>query len=258
MIWRGLALAALLAPALPVQAGGDLPWGIDQPQVVAALLRQPVPAEDGFGRGFNHTGLTILWRDCAACETVSVQHDLPPGRSFADTMARKVDLDGDGTREVLLVEQETSGAAVSVWGMSGRLASTGPVAPMATIAGVEDFDSDGRAEIAFIADPHGAAPVAVFLRLEQGRLVEIARAAGFTNHAFGAGVLRGGPRDCGTGPELVLARAGLAVAAALRLEGEGRISATDLGGLTGFRSLSRYQKCAAQPLPMPENPAPSP
>ena len=114
MIRRGLALTALLAPALPVQAGGDLPWGIDQPQVVAALLRQPVPAEDGFGRGFNHTGLTILWRDCAACETVSVQHDLPPGRSFADTMARKVDLDGDGTREVLLVEQEASGAAVSV------------------------------------------------------------------------------------------------------------------------------------------------
>lgn len=258
MIRRGLILAALMTLASPAQSGGDKPWGIDQPQVVAALLRQPIPAEDGFGRGFNHTGLTILWRDCAACETVSVQHDLPVGSSFADTMARKVDLDGDGTREVLVIERDAAGAAVSLWGMAGRLTGSGPIAAAATVAGVADFDGDGRDEVAAVTEPHADAPVVVFLRLEQGKLVEVAHTPGFTNHAFGAGVLRGGLRDCGTGPELVLARANLRVAVALRLDGAGQISATDLGGMTGFRSLSRYQKCSAEPLPMPIDPVPTP
>ena len=43
------------------------------------------------------------------------------------------------------------------------------------------------------------------MRLDGDRLVETARFPGLTNHRIGDAVISGGLRDCGTGPELILA-----------------------------------------------------
>jgi hypothetical protein len=41
--------------------------------------------------------------------------------------------------------------------------------------------------------------------MEGPRLVETARLAGLTNHRIGDDFISGGVRDCGAGPELILA-----------------------------------------------------
>jgi hypothetical protein len=135
---------------------------------------------------------------------------LPESRVFEDVSARVVDVDGDGSREVLVVETDLQrGASLAVYGPEGLRAATPFIgtrhrwlAPL----GVADLDGDGRIEIAYVDRPHLLRELVV-ARLDGNTLTEVARLGGLSNHRIGDRAISGGIRDCGGGPELVLADA---------------------------------------------------
>ena len=51
--------------------------------------------------------------------------------------------------------------------------------------GAGDFDGDGRIEVAYVQTPHIGGILRIW-RLQDGKLVELAKAEGFSNHAIGS------------------------------------------------------------------------
>lgn len=191
-----------LAAALALVAGPALA----DPRILAAELTEPTDRYD-------HAvlGDALEW---GALRIVTDRGDfvvrLPEARVFEDVEARLADVTGDGTSEVIVVETDARrGASLAVYGAQGKLAATpyiGQTHRWLAPAGIADFDGDGRIEIAYVDRPHLRKEL-VFVRLDGDRLVETLRLPGLTNHRIGEDVISGGLRDCGQGPELILASA---------------------------------------------------
>ena len=170
---------------------------------------------------------------------------LPESRVFEDVTTRLADLDGDGDREVVVVETDIArGAMLAVYDASGRVAATAPfgethrwLAP----AGIADLDGDGRIEIAYVDRPHLARELVV-VRLEGAELIELARLAGLTNHRIGDSVIRGGVRDCGSGPDLRLAEPTWTRVMRVVFQ-DGRLTAQPLGAISGPKGLDAALAC---------------
>ena len=196
-----LALALVLTAG--VASGETVPANEDK--VVRATLTQPTGRYDHavLGDALEWGGLRLTLAD-GRQERVT----LPETRVFEDVEARLADITGDGLPEVIVVETDLAlGASLAVYGPRGRIAATafiGQPHRWLAPAGIADFDGDGRVEIAYVDRPHLVADL-VFVRLDGDRLVETARLPGLTNHRIGDAVISGGLRDCGTGPELILA-----------------------------------------------------
>jgi hypothetical protein len=109
---------------------------------------------------------------------------------------RLVDVTGDGRRMVMVVKADRSeGASLAlVAPVDGRLAMVAEGRPIGRAyrwlnpVGVGDFDGDGRIETAHVETPH-IGGILVLSRLEGGRLVEVRRVRGFSNHRMGSPVL---------------------------------------------------------------------
>jgi hypothetical protein len=170
---------------------------------------------------------------------------LPESRVFEDVTTRLADLDGDGDREVVVVETDIArGAMLAVYDASGRVAATAPfgethrwLAP----AGIADLDGDGRIEIAYVDRPHLARELVVVC-LEGAELVELARLAGLTNHRIGDRVIRGGVRDCGAGPDLRLAESTWTRVMRVVFQ-NGRLTAQPVGAIAGPKGLDAALAC---------------
>lgn len=153
---------------------------------------------------------------CGACRhgSESAWVRLPEDLVFEDVAPRLWDVTGDGRPEIVVVESHVDkGARLAVWSFSDigadltRLATTdfiGQRHRWLAPAGAADFDGDGVLEIAYVDRPHILGDL-VFVQIEGDRLVEVAVMAGLTNHQIGDDQISGGLRDCGQGPELVLA-----------------------------------------------------
>ncbi|MCZ4260413.1 VCBS repeat-containing protein [Limimaricola sp. G21655-S1] len=158
---------------------------------------------------------------------------LPDSRVFEDTAPRLADVDGDGAMEAVVVETDAAqGARLSVYGPDGLIAATPYIGTshrwLAPLPPAE-LDGDGHIELAYVDRPHLARVLRVW-RLRDGVLEQVAALEGLTNHRFGAPDISGGVRDCGEGPELVLADASWRRIMAVRLV-EGTLSARDIGPL---------------------------
>lgn len=142
-------------------------------------------------------------------KTLRIQ--LPPDRVFEDLDPRLVDVDLDGSSEVVVVEtHDSTGAQLAIYDSTGdKIAATPHIGTrfrwLAPI-GAADLDGDGHVEIAYIDRPHLAKTLRIW-RFQNGGLAEIAALPGFTNHRIGDDFITGGIRDCGGRPELVVVSA---------------------------------------------------
>jgi hypothetical protein len=193
MGWRGLAFALALLPATAVAD-----------PIVSARLIDPTDRYDHavLGDALEWAGLEMT---LASGQRLRVT--LPDTRVFEDVAARVVDADGDGLTEVIVVETDLKlGASLAVYDAAGKRAATpfiGQTHRWLAPAGVGDFDGDGRPEIAYVDRPHLLREL-VFLRLTEGRLTEIARLPGLTNHRIGDSRIAGGLRRCDGRDSLIL------------------------------------------------------
>lgn len=118
--------------------------------------------------------------------------ELPGDRVFEDLTPRLVDLDGDGTAEIVTIRTDVAkGAALAIYDLQGdelvELAATSPIGlthRWLNIAGIADFNGDGTPDIALVKTPHIGGTLE-FWTLSRGKLTRIAAAAGFSNHVNG-------------------------------------------------------------------------
>ncbi|OIP83472.1 MAG: hypothetical protein AUK37_07225 [Rhodobacterales bacterium CG2_30_65_12] len=177
-----------------------------------------------------------------------------PGAVFEDTAPRLHDVDGDGRPELVVVVSDfAAGARIVVLGQDGTgLRVLGQTAPIGqrhrwlAIAGIADFDGDGRDEIAYIDRPHLAKTlrlVSVEIIGGTARFTPLAEAAGLTNHHLGAADIEGGLRACpGAAPVVVSADGGWRDVVETRLVG-GRLASTPVAPYTGPASLAARLVC---------------
>lgn len=143
------------------------------------------------GDGVEAGGLRVVLADGTVLD-----FNLGPESVFEDLQPRLVDLDGDGTEEIIVVRSYLDqGSALAVLGVNdgalGILAETPAIGQSnrwLNPVGAGDFDGDGRIEIAYVQTPHVGGILRIW-RLQDGKLVELAKANGFSNHAIGSRAL---------------------------------------------------------------------
>ncbi len=162
-----------------------------------------------------------------------------------DIAPRVSDLDGDARPEVVFVQSSyTRGARLAVARLDGSLATTpfiGTAYRWLAPVGAADLDGDGAFEIAYVDRPHLARTLRVW-RYRGGRLDEIAAMTGVTNHRIGENFISGGLRDCGDGPEMVVADAEWRQLLAVRLH-KGSLVARVIRSYDGTGSFDRALAC---------------
>ena len=172
------------------------------------------------------------------------------GGVYEDTAPRLVDLDGDGSPEVITVfAHANAGAAIRVWdesedGSTVELMAEGdPIGRRfrwLAVIGAADLDGDGTIEIAYVDRPHLAKTLRI-VRIDGDSLTEVASFAGVTNHRIGEPDIAGGIRDCGAGPERLVASSSWTELLAVTYDGQ--FSAMTLGTDTSRPAFHRALAC---------------
>ncbi len=198
MRWAAFALALAASPAAA--------------EITSARYTDPTTryAHGVLGDAIEHETLEVT---LSTGQTARVHW--PDTVVFEDTEPRVIDVTGDNTPEVIVVEaHQDFGARLSIYGLADgtltRLAETpfiGRTNRWLAPVGAADLDGDGAIEVAYIDRPHLAKTLRVW-RFSEGTLTEVATLAGLTNHRIGERDIAGGIRDCGQGPEMIVADAG--------------------------------------------------
>jgi hypothetical protein len=137
-----------------------------------------------------------------------------PTHVFEDIAPRLTDADGDGQTDVVVVQTDPAqGAQLAIYALRGARIVKAHATPhigqpfrwLAPVA-IADLDGDGITDIALIDRPHLRRELVVWTFAPGGLTVK-ARLPDLTNHRIGEETIAGGLRDCGAGPELVLASA---------------------------------------------------
>lgn len=240
MRWRHFVGAAVLAGA-PCAAFATQLWELE-PLVKAEYIEPTGRYPHGvLGDEIEYGALKLTYLPMATAYTIR----LPKDRVFEDVAPRMVDLDGDGRREVIVVEShKNKGARLAIYNGGGLIAATEYIgrrfrwlAPV----GAADLDGDGHMEIAYVDRPHLAKTLRV-VRFKDGKLREIAALEGFTNHRIGERDIGGGIRTCAGGPEMVVARGDWRRVVVVRFD-QGALVSEEIGVHKGRASLNRALKC---------------
>ncbi len=245
---RSQSLRSFRAAALALALAAVPGWAAAK-QIAAAAYIEPTEAY-GHGAlgGGEYAGLEVRYTD-GSRTVLRFQRAV-----FEDTAPRLHDFDGDGRPEIVAVLSGFEvGAMVMVLGHDGtRLRAYGQTAAIGqrhrwlAIAGIADFDGDGRDEVAYVDRPHLARVlrlVTVEIDGATARLTPLAEAAGLTNHHLGAARIEGGVRTCpGASPVVVTADADWRQVVETRLV-EGRLASTPTGAYSGPASLAARLTC---------------
>lgn len=145
---------------------------------------------------------------------VDLRETGPNHNVFEDIAPRVVDADGDGRTDIVVVESsQTEGGQLAIYSLrNGALAKTAATPHIGTRfrwlapVAITDLDGNGTVDLAYVDRPHLAKILRVW-SWAPGGLTEIASLEGVTNHRIGEEFISGGLRDCGDGPEMVLAEA---------------------------------------------------
>lgn len=187
--------ALLLSGQVHAQDSERLPDGVvstGSNDVAEAWLTRPTKryAHAILGDAIEAGGLMVRMVDGRLYE-----HVLPDGFVFEDRRARPVDLDGDGRDEIVVVLSSVSeGAALAVYGVAdGKLqlrAKTphiGRTNRWLNPAEFADLDGDGAIEITAVWTPHLGRVLQAW-RFSGGKLRQVAKIKGYSNHAIGSPV----------------------------------------------------------------------
>lgn len=123
----------------------------------------------------------------------TARYDLGDDAVFEDRVARIVDMDGDGSDEILVVKSSLSvGAALALLAVRGGELVPVAEAPAIGMAnrwlnpvGVADFDGDGQLEAAAVITPHIGGTLKLY-EWRADKLIEDHAQFGFSNHAMGS------------------------------------------------------------------------
>ena len=214
----------------------------DQP-LVAARYADPTTryAHAVLGDAIEHGTLVLHYGPNQIRHIIS----LPAERVFEDTTPRLADIDGDGQDEAIVVESHRDqGARLAVYNGAGLMAATpyiGQRFRWLAPVGAADLDGDGRVELAYIDRPHLAKTLRIW-RFEGGTLRELAQQGGLTNHRIGERDIAGGIRDCGAGPEMIVASGDWLDLRAARFDGT-EITVTTIGKQTRRSDFAAAMAC---------------
>ncbi|MFZ5963341.1 VCBS repeat-containing protein [Thalassococcus sp. BH17M4-6] len=246
--WRGIARGAFCAMGLWLGSSCGTGSAIAQtaPQVVGAEYAAPTDRYDHgvLGDAIEWGALVLRLRDCPTCAPRGVRLTLPQTRVFEDLAPRLIRTDSGQTIAMVVESDLRRGARLALYGAEGLVTATPYIgrrnrwlAPV----GAADLDGDGRVEIAYVDRPHLAKTLRVW-RLEGERLSPVADLAGLTNHSIGWDYILGGLRECGTGPEMILADADWTRVMAVRLSA-GQLTVTPLAPYRGRADIDRALAC---------------
>ncbi|SMY09887.1 FG-GAP repeat domain-containing protein [Flavimaricola marinus] len=219
--------------------------------VVSARYTEPTTRYDHgiLGDAIEWGAVGLVVDRCARCAVGNIQTitlRLPDSRVFEDVAPRLVDMDGDGTNEVVVVETDIDrGARLAIYGGDGGLVAATPfigqthrwLAPI----GAADLDGDGQIEVAYIDRPHLARTLRVW-RFDESVLTEIAAIGGLTNHRIGEADIAGGIRECGQGPEMIVASADWRHVVAVRFQ-DGELVGREIGAHKNRASFADALAC---------------
>lgn len=181
--------------------------------IVKAEYSEPTTRYDHgiLGDAIEWGALVLSVDQCFGCENKIIRKfviRLPKNRVFEDVAPRIAQLDGDSSPEVIVVESDLKkGARLAIYDESGLIAATpfiGRSHRWLAPIGAADLDGDGHIEIAYVDRPHLAKLIRVW-RFKDGKLKLAGELPGFTNHRIGEDTIAGGIRDCGNGPEMIVA-----------------------------------------------------
>lgn len=239
-----LMLCALLALTAPVEVSAQeaaMAW-LSEPLVSATYSEPTTRYKHGvLGDEIEHGALVLGYAGVGNKIVIRLPHE----RVFEDTAPRMVDVDGDGKREAVVVESHKSqGARLSIYNGGGLIAATPYIGQgnrwLAPVA-VADLDGDGLIELAYIDRPHLAKTLRVW-RFENGTLTQVAALEGLTNHRIGERDIAGGVRNCGEGPEMIVASADWRRLMSVTFDGHA-LNAREVGIHKGRSSFSAALAC---------------
>ncbi len=215
---RALAAALCAAAGLPAcaEATDGEPW-VTAPGagIAAARFEDRTDLYPHRIMGDIREAAVLAVRDGAGREARVDLRTAPGGpRVFEDIAPRVVDADGDGRNDVVVVEADLDlGAQLAVYSLrQGRLVKVAATPEIGTRfrwlapVAVADLDGDGITDLAYVETPHLAKRLRVWT-WAPGGLTARAELDGVTNHRIGDETIAGGLRDCGQGPEMILADA---------------------------------------------------
>ncbi len=245
MGWRGLCVLGMALLALAAPASATPPNIITKAEFI-----EPTDRYDHgvLGDAIEWGALRLTVDMCQGCEGKQIRKfviRLPETRVFEDIAPRLVPLDNWASPGVMVVEADLKlGARLALYDEGGLIAATPYIGRshrwLAPI-GAADLDGDGRIEYAYVDRPHLAKTIRIW-RLENGALKPVADLPGFTNHRIGEDTIAGGIRDCGNGPEMIVADAGWQNIIAITHAGN-RFTARVLGPHENRRSFARAMDC---------------
>ncbi|OSP56693.1 VCBS repeat-containing protein [Pseudoruegeria sp. SK021] len=170
---------------------------------------------------------------------------LPESRVFEDTAPRLADVDGDGHPEVVVVETDSArGARLAIYGETGLQLATpfiGTRFRWLAPAAIADLDGDGAVELAYVEKPHLAKTLRVW-RVSPAGFRPVATLAGVSNHRIGDPEISGGLRECGNGPEMIVASGDWTSVMAVTLANDA-LTARRLGDLVDADSFAAAMDC---------------
>lgn len=231
-----LVLCALLAPVAGPALAAD-------GEIVSARYVEPTTryAHGILGDAIEHGALELTLEGASVRTIIR----LPEERVFEDTEPRVVDVDGDGRAEVVVVEShQNQGARLAIYNASGLVAATPYIGTrnrwLSPVA-VADMDGDGAVELAYIDRPHLAKTLLIW-RFQDGVLSQVTALGGLTNHRIGERDIGGGLRDCGAGPEMIVASADWRHLMAVTFDGTS-LSAREIGAHKNRASFAKALAC---------------
>jgi hypothetical protein len=208
-----MRIAALIIACFVLPIGAAL---AAQPNVIIkAEYGEPTDRYDHgiLGDAIEWGALVLTVDQCVGCDASKFRKftiRLPESRVFEDIAPRLVDVDGDETPEAMVVETDLRrGARLAIYDEGGLVAATpfiGRTHRWLAPIGAADLDGDGFVEIAYVDRPHLAKTIRIW-RFIDGALQLAGDLPGYTNHRIGEDNIAGGIRDCGNGPEMIVADA---------------------------------------------------